>query len=538
MFPLLPEVFQLPIPPILFLIPPSHPVQWMIRSLFLLYTTTIAIPLILVLVPISIFLSKLNARWGVVSIHPDNLAWGYLKCVRRGYTVYIVSTIIWAITGVGNAPESSISLSRRLTNTTLWIVSLFHNKRHGRPGEMLFGEEVVGQVREEYRLGAITRGKADSIVLFNLEHVASLPSSYTPSDTTKVERKAILFLAGGGYVTGTPLAHPFIFSLIRLLSMARSESETRYTLYAPCIRKSLDRSRSFPIPLIDALGAYQALIDKGYKGDEILVIGDSAGGGLCWTLLAYLAVLQSTKESGKKLDLPGRVVLISASLPLAPLSSEESNTNAQPWLSLPPTLTPKYPDFVDTPQLLNAARCYLARYPILKNRPNPFKGDLGIWKQVFKQSMDLWIDRVRALLPRSIKRRKDRLAKSSKSVLNVDEPPIGKMVMSNWIQEDMFERLTSHHPLISPSTLPTHPFNRQVFEQLKNHTKLLFHVGTAEWFYEPTIALAKQATKCGIDVCVEKEIGGFHVEGCTFPAEFGGAGERLVSRIFDWMRNE
>jgi acetyl esterase/lipase len=38
----------------------------------------------------------------------------------------------------------------------------------------------------------------------------------------------------------------------------------------------------------DALASYQWLLDRGFKGEQIIVVGDSAGGGLAMALTMYL----------------------------------------------------------------------------------------------------------------------------------------------------------------------------------------------------------------------------------------------------------
>ena len=304
-----PVVFQLPIPTLLFLIPPSHLLQWVVRSIFLGYTFFLAIPLILLLVPLSITLQSINPRWAILSIHPDNLPpkVTFGKAVRRGVVVYTVGTVIWAITGIGNAPDSTDDVSRWITRYTCRLVELFTSR--GSQGRLEWTEESVEPIDERYRLGAMREGQAVNIGMFALRHVPSFEGGGSEG-----RPRAILFFAGGGYVTGTPLGHPFVFSLARLLPHGTGDGG--YTVYAPSVRKSLDRARSFPIPLLDALAAYQHLRDR-YPAEDITIMGDSAGGGLVWSLTAYLAILDSVVGHGGRLGIPGRAILISVSVNLA-----------------------------------------------------------------------------------------------------------------------------------------------------------------------------------------------------------------------------
>ena len=308
-----PEVFQLPIPPILFIIPPSHPAQWLIRLIFLVYTFTVAIPLITLLVPLSIVLRTLTSHDILLAIHPDNLPprCSWFRAMWRGYMVYTVGTIVWAITGIGNAPESDEDGARWLTRTTCRFVEFVSGWPSSGGGHFVHGETTIQPLDDSYRIGALRQAPVKLITTFTL----GFDSTASARDDTAFDGrkgKAILFLAGGGYVTGTPLAHPFIFSLARRLHTRKLGSEESYTIYAPNVRKSLDKERSFPVPLLDALAVY-ADIRTRYSAADIIVMGDSAGGGLTWSVLAYLAVLD--KLGMGALGVPGRAIMISVRPP-------------------------------------------------------------------------------------------------------------------------------------------------------------------------------------------------------------------------------
>lgn len=298
------DIFQPPIPSLLLLVPPSSQIQWFIR-LALLHLTLLFIPPILVLVPLSILLP---GRLAPLSIHPHNLpphltAW---QACRRGWQVYILGGLIWAITGTGSAPDHDLDVCRRLTRWS-HLLNRFIGWASGsapNDGSRLRVDEVVMlPFPEALCIGALAMEGLDrrSLVGFELDKVTALCAD----GKSRKARRAILWLTGGGYVTGYPLVDPILFSLIRSLPPGD------YCTLGPNVRKSLSSDRSFPIPLLDALAAYAYLRGQGYQPEDIVIMGNSAGSGLSWSLISYLAALD---EAGLgELGVPGDVIMISVS---------------------------------------------------------------------------------------------------------------------------------------------------------------------------------------------------------------------------------
>jgi hypothetical protein len=105
-----------------------------------------------------------------------------------------------------------------------------------------------------------------------------------------------------------------------------------------------------------------------------------------------------------------------------------------------------------------------------------------------------------------------------------------------WIDESTFTSLSSHHPLISPSTDISSPFVKHTLEILAHHgMKVFMYVGTAEWFYDSAIRFTREAEKAGIEVVYAEERGGYHVEGCVMPPDLGGPAARLQSRLIQFL---
>ncbi|MFX1568604.1 MAG: alpha/beta hydrolase [Promethearchaeota archaeon] len=92
------------------------------------------------------------------------------------------------------------------------------------------------------------------------------------------ENKVILYFHGGGYVLMSPKSHRALTIEIAKLTKMRVLS----------IDYRLAPEHSFPAPLEDAINAYKWLLSQGFKAENIIVAGDSAGGNLTLTTLVKL----------------------------------------------------------------------------------------------------------------------------------------------------------------------------------------------------------------------------------------------------------
>lgn len=110
------------------------------------------------------------------------------------------------------------------------------------------------------------------------------------------ERKdyVILQLHGGGYIGGMRNAYRKFAVLYCELTDGMDVLTVDYRV-AP--------EHPFPAALLDAAEAYEWLLSHGYKSKQILLVGDSAGGGLELGLCMHL------KNQGK--ELPGGIVAMS-----------------------------------------------------------------------------------------------------------------------------------------------------------------------------------------------------------------------------------
>lgn len=92
------------------------------------------------------------------------------------------------------------------------------------------------------------------------------------------KRSVILYIHGGGFVSGSPAGHrPITASLARLGNFKTFSLDYR-----------LAPENRFPAALDDVLAAYQWLIEQNISPKQIALAGDSAGGGLVISTLLKL----------------------------------------------------------------------------------------------------------------------------------------------------------------------------------------------------------------------------------------------------------
>lgn len=116
----------------------------------------------------------------------------------------------------------------------------------------------------------------------------------TPAkDFDESDKRVILYLHGGGYTCGS----------IKYAEGFGSVLAAKVGIKTLCAAYRLAPENPFPAAVEDALEAYKYLLGNGYESKEIYVVGESAGGGLCFSLCLIL------KE--KQMELPGKIVAIS-----------------------------------------------------------------------------------------------------------------------------------------------------------------------------------------------------------------------------------
>jgi acetyl esterase/lipase len=137
------------------------------------------------------------------------------------------------------------------------------------------------------------------------------------SNNQVAEDKVILYLHGGGYEYCSADTHRSLAARIMIASGVK--------VLLPEYR--LSPEHPFPAQIEDSLSIYRWLLKQGYESSNIIIAGDSAGGGLS------LATTLSLRDQAE--PLPGALVLIS---PWADLTSSgdsyKNNKHIDPYMKV------------------------------------------------------------------------------------------------------------------------------------------------------------------------------------------------------------
>ncbi|MBV9516485.1 MAG: alpha/beta hydrolase [Hyphomicrobiales bacterium] len=207
-----------------------------------------------------------------------------------------------------------------------------------RPAGLAERRERLDALGAQYRLPADVR-------------VVPIEANGVPAEWTTTpeahEARVILFLHGGGYISGSLISHRHM--------IAEAGRQGRARTLALAYR--LAPEHPFPAALDDALSGYALLMAQGVEPERIAIAGESAGGGLA------VAALISMRDKG--IPLPA----------CAWLSS--------PWVDLElagASMTAKAPvdPLIQRPYLAELARMYLdgtdARSPLVSPMHADLKG--------------------------------------------------------------------------------------------------------------------------------------------------------------------
>lgn len=154
-----------------------------------------------------------------------------------------------------------------------------------------FNTSIPG-FRELCEKGAAKYSKIPKEIKISEENIGGIKSEWIIPEGSDAQ-KVILYVHGGGYVSGSCNDHRgFVSKFAKSCGITNLVYEYRLAPENP-----------FPAALEDSVKVYEELLNKGIKPENIVIAGESAGGGLC------LAILLALKE--RKTVLPSAAVAIS-----------------------------------------------------------------------------------------------------------------------------------------------------------------------------------------------------------------------------------
>jgi len=146
--------------------------------------------------------------------------------------------------------------------------------------------------RDQCEKGASKYAKIPSDIEIKAENINGINSEWIIPNTAN-KKKIILYVHGGGYVSGSCNDHRgFVSKFAQNCGIRTLQFEYRLAPEHP-----------FPAALNDSVAVYQWLLENGFKPANIIVAGESAGGGLT------LALLLALKE--QNIEMPLAAVAIS-----------------------------------------------------------------------------------------------------------------------------------------------------------------------------------------------------------------------------------
>lgn len=138
------------------------------------------------------------------------------------------------------------------------------------------------------------------------------------ADPAAGARGFVLYLHGGGYVTGSPRTHRGL--------AARLAKAARVCVAVPDYR--LAPEHRHPAAVDDAFAAYNGLLQQGIPPNKIIIAGDSAGGGLALALALRL--------KAAPLPQPAGIILLSPFTDLSLSGASMQSPKQKEWLLTKP----------------------------------------------------------------------------------------------------------------------------------------------------------------------------------------------------------
>ena len=207
--------------------------------------------------------------------------------------------------------------------------------------------------------------------------------------------KAVLYFHGGGYVFGSSLSHRHLIARLAVDSGVRCWG----------LDYALAPENPFPAGLDDAYAAYQALLNSGLGGADIVLAGDSAGGGLALALMVKLRDQGSALPAGAVLLSPWVDMTVSSESyqtrkDVDPMVKYEQLAGLASLYSAPedsknPLVSPLFADMTSLPPLYiqvgdNEILLDDSRHLLVKAQADGVKAELDIYPDLFHVFQYFW----------------------------------------------------------------------------------------------------------------------------------------------------
>ncbi len=203
------------------------------------------------------------------------------------------------------------SLQSRIIN---FLIRNRHWFRFRLRKEKFDGNTSIQGFREQCEKGAGCYAKVPKGVSIREERIEDMQANWIVPPGTDPSR-LILYVHGGGYVAGSCSDHRgFVAKLAANCGVTNLLYEYRLAPEHP-----------FPAALDDSVILYQALLARGFLPENLILVGESAGGGL------VLSILLALKERG--ISMPSAAVAIS---PWADLTCSSASYTSKNKCSVAP----------------------------------------------------------------------------------------------------------------------------------------------------------------------------------------------------------
>lgn len=175
----------------------------------------------------------------------------------------------------------------------LYYAIRYRHLFQGKRSKPVFDDQTsISDFRDQCEKSAAKLAKAEKGVEIQSTQLSGIHCEWINPENSP-EEKMILYVHGGGYVSGSCKDHRgFVSKFAKFIGIKCMLYDYRLAPEHP-----------YPAAIDDSVRVYQDILSLGYSAENIIFAGESAGGGLCLALLIAIRDL--------KLPLPSAAVAIS-----------------------------------------------------------------------------------------------------------------------------------------------------------------------------------------------------------------------------------